>query len=208
MGEPSIGGFAYPQNGGFLHGLEKQVLGGKLSTQGSVALVCYAVLIAGAAVSPVLAARMGWRGDAGVVAFGIVISAAVSVYGINCLVVGGCKTLSWVYVSLLAFWTAMLVLGLLVIKFGGRRQHFSQDVDERSADFMDSRLKPDAFSGEAAPLYPGQKMPGSAGDLAATSNALIIDQTRDTLYEGYDAEGTEQGAPMPYVEGEMASASA
>ena len=203
MGEPSIGGFAYSQNGGFmksLNALEKEVLGGKLSAQGSVALVSYAAFIALAAFSPMIAARIGYSGPANVVCFSIVIGAFIAVYGINCLAVGGCKTLSWMYVALIAF---SVVSALLASKL---TEKWTQDVDERTADFTDSRLKPDVVRDLAPPLYAGQHTPGSPGDMAATSNALIIDQAKENLYEGYDAEGNEQGAPRPYVEGEMASA--
>jgi len=221
-GESSIGGFAYSQNGGGILGslsnLEKQILGGELSAQGSAALVYCAVIIAVVVFSPGIAARMGYPPLSIVAGISLILSSAFTVYFINCMAVGGCKTLSWLMVaaigvSILLFWIFLRFVAALFdhIMRKVARDPFAQDVDERTADYTDSRLKPDVVMdapGLAPPMYAGQPMPGSPGDMAATSNALIIDQAKENLYEGYDAEGNEQGAPRPYVEGEMASASA
>jgi hypothetical protein len=186
----------------------KYVVGGKLTTQGTVALVCYAVMLVTAAVSPVVAAQIG-TAKGGIAALaGVLISAVISVYGINCMVVGGCKRLSWVYVAVLLFWTVSVVAGTAYFRyFMGN----AASGTERMASGEDTRLLPDPLADAPISLVapqlqrPGQPAIASPDEIAAGTN-VIFETQKANLYEGYDAQGAEQDAPGPYVEGEHASA--
>jgi len=183
----------------------KYVTGGKLTTQGTVALVCYAVMLVTAAASPLVAAKMGLSASGGVAAMvAVSVSAAFSVYGINCMVVGGCRRLSWLYVAVLLLWTVGVVGGTAYVRYGGISR-------VPQIPFADDRLHPDPLadapiSVSAPALHrPGQPAVASAAEIAAGTNAIVNTQ-KANLYEGYDAQGAEEGAPTPFVDGEHAAA--
>lgn len=184
------------------------VIGGKLTAQGTVALVCYAIMLVAAAFSPVVAAQMELT-QAGIAAIvAVLISAALSIYGINCMVTGGCHRLSWLYVAMLLIWTFGVVGGTAFAKYGGKVQMPSHKVDsemtrllpEPKADVPAANLLPGP-----ALQHPGAPTPATAAEVAEGTNRIVNTQ-RANLYEGYDAQGNEEKAPMPYVEGEHASA--
>ena len=79
--------------------------------KGTVSLVCAGILLLAAALSPLVAAKFAPRrrvravfGKAAnaVAIASVVLTCVLGVYGTNCMVVGGCDTLSWVYVGGLA----------------------------------------------------------------------------------------------------------
>lgn len=187
----------------------KFVIGGKLTTQGTVALVCYAVMLVTAAVSPVVAAQIG-TAKGGIVALaGVIVSAVISVYGINCMVVGGCKRLSWVYVGVLLFWTVSVVAGTAYFRYF--MGNGAKGAERLTASGEDTRLLPDPLADAPISLVapqlqrPGQPAVASPDQIAAGTN-VIFETQKANLYEGYDAQGAEGDAPGPYVEGEHASA--
>lgn len=184
------------------------VIGGKLTAQGTVALVCYGIMLVAAAFSPVVAAQMELT-HAGIAALvAVLISAALSIYGINCMVTGGCHRLSWLYVALLLIWTFGVVGGTAFAKYGGKAAPVSHAPDvqmtrllpEPKADVPAANLLPGP-----AVQHPGAPTPATAAEVAEGTNRIVNTQ-RANLYEGYDAQGQEDQAPMPYVEGEHASA--
>lgn len=184
------------------------VIGGKLTAQGTVALVCYGIMLVAAAFSPVVAAQMELT-HAGIAALvAVLISAALSIYGINCMVTGGCHRLSWLYVALLLIWTFGVVGGTAFAKYGGKPGPVSHAPDaqmtrllpEPKADVPAASLLPGP-----AVQHPGAPTPATAAEVADGTNRIVNTQ-RANLYEGYDAQGQEEQAPMPYVEGEHASA--
>lgn len=183
-------------------------IGGKLTAQGTVALVCYGIMLVAAAFSPVVAAQMELT-HAGVAALvAVLISASLSVYGINCMVTGGCHRLSWLYVALLLIWTFGVVGGTAFAKYGGKAPMAPHQADgemtrllpEPRADVPAANLLPGP-----AVQHPGAPTPASAAEVADGTNRILNTQ-RANLYEGYDAQGSEDQAPAPYVEGEHASA--
>lgn len=183
------------------------VIGGKLTPQGTVALVCYGIMLVAAAFSPVVAAQMELT-HAGIAALvAVLVSAALSIYGINCMVTGGCNRLSWVYVAMLLIWTFGVVGGTAFAKYGGKTQL------PYKADGAMTRLLPEPVHDvpavdmlpSPAVQHPGAPTPATAAEVAEGTNRIVNTQ-RANLYEGYDAQGEEQNAPMPYVEGEHASA--
>ena len=183
------------------------VIGGKLTTQGTVALVCYGIMLVAAAFSPVVAAQMELT-HAGIAALvAVLLSAALSIYGINCMVTGGCHRLSWLYVALLLIWTHGVVGGTAFAKYGGQAPvphktdaAMTRLLPEPTADVPAAGLLPGP-----AVQHPGAPTPATAAEVADGTNRIVNTQ-RANLYEGYDAQGNEEQAPMPYVEGEHASA--
>jgi hypothetical protein len=183
------------------------VIGGKLTAQGTVALVCYGIMLVAAAFSPVVAAQMELT-HAGIAALvAVLISAALSIYGINCMVTGGCHRLSWLYVAMLLIWTFGVVGGTAFAKYGGKAPsthkpdaEMTRLLPEPKADVPAANLLPGP-----AMQHPGAPTPATAAEVAEGTNRIVNTQ-RANLYEGYDAQGNEDQAPMPYVEGEHASA--
>ncbi len=220
-GEAKIGGFKYQTAGGSkgvksaakgawravdrrANSAVQYVIGGKLTTQGTVALVCYAVMLVTAAVSPVVASQVGFSQGGYAALAAVLVSAAVSVYGINCMVVGGCNRLSWLYVAVLLAWTVSVVSGTAYLRYGAGSDKFT-------AAGADARLSPDPLADApltlVAPgvLRPGQPAVASPDRLAASTN-VIYDARPPGAHEGYDVQGKEHDAPAPFVHGEQASA--
>ena len=183
----------------------KFVTGGKLTPQGTVALVCYAIMLVTAAISPLVAAKVGLQKGGFAALAAVLLSAALSVYGINCMVVGGCSRLSWFYVAMLVLWTVGVVSGAAYMKYGAQ----PAKVDSFG---IDARLQPDILADAPQSIVAparqvaGQPPVASPDQIAASSNVIYQTQ-KDNLYEGYDAQGNEDDAPTPWVDGEMASAS-
>lgn len=91
-----------------------------LRPQATLAAIAYAVMVSIAAVSPMtdphgkpvsLMTRV-------IAVLLMLIPALVTVYAINCMVVGGCNKLAWVYGGVLAVWTALVVIAMVLIKWG------------------------------------------------------------------------------------------
>lgn len=183
----------------------KFVTGGKLTPQGTVALVCYAIMLVTAAISPLVAAKVGLNKGGFAALAAVLLSAAISVYGINCMVVGGCSRLSWFYVAILVLWTVGVVSGAAFLKYGMA----PPAVDTFG---MDARLQPDIMADAPQSIVaPARQVAGqppvASPDQIAASTNVIYQTQKDNLYEGYDAQGNEDNAPTPWIDGEMASAS-
>lgn len=178
--EAKYGGFRY----------HSQRAGG-LSAQATVTLVCYGIMLAAAAASPVVAARFDMQALTPAVVLAVVLSTALAVYGVNCMVVGGCDLLSWVYVGLLVVWTMGIVAGTLRMRTAGGA------VASGGLAPPASIASPDLTAGDMTPYHhPGAPLPATATDIAEGTNRIVQTQ-KDNLYEGY----SEESEPEPYVSG-------
>ena len=188
------------KGGRAVNGVVKGVIGGKLTAQGTAALVCYAIMLLAAAFSPVVAAQMELSKVTVVALSGVLLSAALSIYGINCMVVGGCHRLSWAYVAMLVIWTVGVVGGTAFAKY--YKAGVAVDVAQPSmlASESPALLLPVGGSDH----HPGAPKPATPVMVADGTNRIVETQ-KANMYEGYDARDKEGGAPGPYVEGEFAA---
>ena len=181
----------------------KGVIGGKLTPQGVVALVCYGIMLVAAAFSPKVAADMALTNASIAAIVTVLISAAFSIYGINCMVTGGCRRLSWLYAAILVVWTVGVVGSTLYAKQQKKPVLLIANGEDNDVEVTDvTDLHPEE---QAALHHPDSPAAATAAEVADGTNRIVLTQ-RDNLYEGYDAQGNEDNAPMPYVEGEHASA--